>query len=120
MAFGLGKGAIVARGLTRFVVAGCEQRQRENNMNKRRVMTILHFSFLQSFSVFGYDEVVDAVLYVAVHKRLQIVYGIVYAVVGDAALRIIVCTDFAERSPVETSVLRRLAMSSTYFWCSLS
>ena len=63
-------------------------------MNNRRVMTILHFSFLQSFGIFGYDEVVDAVLYVAVHKRLQIVYGIVYAVVGDAALRIIVCTDF--------------------------
>ena len=33
---------------------------------------------------------VYAVLYVAVHESLQVVYGVSYAVVGDAALRIVV------------------------------
>ena len=54
----------------------------------------LQFGLLQSFCIFRHDEVVDAVLYVAVHKCRKIVYGVVDAVVGDASLWIVVGTDF--------------------------
>ena len=37
---------------------------------------------------------VDAVLYVAVDKRLKIIDCVVYAVVGYAPLREVVCADF--------------------------
>ena len=46
--------------------------------------------FLEAFGVLGYDEVVDAVLYVAVHKGGKVVDGVVDAMVSDAPLRIVV------------------------------
>ena len=54
----------------------------------------LEFGSLEFFGVFGYDKVVDEVLYIAVDKRLKIVDGIVDAVVGDTALRIVVSAYF--------------------------
>ena len=49
------------------------------------------FGFLEAFGVFGNDEVVDAVLNVAVHEGGEVVDGVVYAVVCDSPLRIVVC-----------------------------
>lgn len=54
----------------------------------------LKFGLLQTVCVLGHCEAVDAFLYVAVHKCLQIINGIVYAMVGDASLRIVVGADF--------------------------
>ena len=54
----------------------------------------LQFGLLQSFCIFCHDEVVNAVLDVAVHEGCQVVDGIVDTVVGDASLWIVVGTDF--------------------------
>ena len=63
---------------------------------------------------------VDAVLDATIHKGGEVINGIVDTMVGDASLRVIIGTDLAERSPVDTIVFRLEAMSSRYFWCSLS
>lgn len=42
------------------------------------------------FGIFGYYEVVDDILDVAVDKCLQIIYGVVDAVISDAPLGIII------------------------------
>lgn len=37
---------------------------------------------------------VDTVLDISVHESCQIIYGIINAMIGYAALRIVVCADF--------------------------
>ena len=56
---------------------------------KRRLVA----GFLEAFGVFGDLEGVDAFLDVAVHEDGEIVHAPVYAVVCDAALRIVVGAD---------------------------
>ena len=56
-------------------------------------LSILQFALLQTLGVLGYNQVVDAVLNVTIHKGRKIVDGVVYTVVGDAALRIVVGTN---------------------------
>ena len=50
-------------------------------MYKRQV---LEFALLEALGVFRYDQMVDAVLDVAVHEGRQVVDRVVDAVVGDA------------------------------------
>ena len=71
--------------------------------------------FLQLLGVLCHGKSIKELLYVSVKKRLEIIGCEVYAVVCDAPLGEIVGAYFAERSPVDTSVLRREAISSTYF-----
>ena len=54
---------------------------------------VLKFTFFQSFRIFRYNQVVNAVLDVSVHKGAEVVDGIVDAMVGDTSLRIVVGTD---------------------------
>ena len=46
----------------------------------------LQFGLLQSFCIFRHDEVVNAVLDVAVHEGCQVVDGVVDAVVDNTSL----------------------------------
>ena len=55
---------------------------------------LLEFTLLQSFRILSHHELVDTFLDVAIHEGGEIVYGVVDAVVGDAALRIVIGTDF--------------------------
>ena len=48
----------------------------------------------QALGILGHDKMVDAVLYLSVHEGWQIIYGVAYAMVGDASLRIIVGANF--------------------------
>ncbi len=50
----------------------------------------LDFAFFEAFGVFSHNQVVDAVLDVAVHECGKVIDGIADAVVGDAPLRIVV------------------------------
>ena len=54
---------------------------------------MLKFAFFQSFCIFRYNQVVDAVLNFSVHEGTEIVNGLVDAMVGDSSLRIVVGTD---------------------------
>lgn len=53
----------------------------------------LEFGLFQPLGVLSDGEVVDAVLYVAVHECREVVDGVVDAVVGDATLRVVVGAD---------------------------
>ena len=53
----------------------------------------LQLAFLQALGVLRHDQVVDHVLYVAVHEGREVVDRIVDAVVGDTSLRIVVVKD---------------------------
>ena len=55
----------------------------------------LKLGLLEPFGVLGNREVVNAVLNIAVHESLKIVYGVIDAVVGYSPLRIIVGADFS-------------------------
>ena len=54
------------------------------------VGAVLEFCLLHPFCIFSHDEVVDAILYVAVHEGGKVVNGVANAVVGDAPLWIVV------------------------------
>ena len=51
------------------------------------VLYRLEFAFFHPFGIFRHGQLVDAVLYVAVHERRQVLHVIADAVVGDTALR---------------------------------
>lgn len=66
---------------------------RVESFGKGHVGGVLEFALLEALGVFRYDQMVDAVLDVAVHEGRQVVDRVVDAVVGDAPLRVVVGTD---------------------------
>ena len=57
-----------------------------------RVETLRQLALLQTRGVLGHDQMIDAVLNIAVHEGREVVDGVVDAVVGDASLGIVVGT----------------------------
>ena len=57
-------------------------------------MSILQFGLFELLGILSDNEVIDAVLDIAVHKGGQVVDCVADAVVGNASLRIVVGTDF--------------------------
>ena len=57
------------------------------------LLSDLQLALLQTLGVLGYDQVIDAVLNIAVHEGRKVVDRVVDAVVGDTPLRVVVGAD---------------------------
>ena len=65
------------------------------SLSRRHVISsLLQLAVFYPLGIFGNDEAVDTVLYIAVHKSGEVVNRIIDTMVGDAPLREIVGADF--------------------------
>ena len=64
-----------------------------DNAYQMSISVASEFTLLESLGILGDNEMIDAILDIACHEGLEIVDGVVDAMVGDAALREVVGTD---------------------------